>query len=196
MPLKTKQKQSFCELNLRLKRINWYCSRSQQWFGRYMITLCLSHKPLRQQGHTVSHLIPSHTPESFSVFTAQTFIKNGNHKKTSAWQASYWSPFVLDKINIFIFFSTIDWQVKKITKQTLIMQYALMHKWLERLTHTNIHISWAEKIPQGFDRAICVRQTEHKENTRTLVHAHTHTHWGDDSIEVKCYLSSVTWSWY
>lgn len=46
-----------------------------------------------------------------------------------------------------------------------------MHKWLERLTHTNIHISWAEKIPQGFDRAICVRQTGHKENT----HAHEHT---------------------
>lgn len=49
-------------------------------------------------------------------------------------------------------------------KKTLIMQYALMHKWLEHLTHTNIHISLEEKIPQGWDGAICVRQTEHKEN--------------------------------
>lgn len=44
------------------------------------------------------------------------------------------------------------------------MQYALIHKWLERLTHTNIHISPEEEIPQGWDRAICVWQTEHREN--------------------------------
>lgn len=39
-----------------------------------------------------------------------------------------------------------------------------MHKWLEHLTHTNIHISPEEKNPQGWDRAICLGQTEHKEN--------------------------------
>lgn len=56
--------------------------RSRQWFGRYMITLCLYHEPPRQQGHTVSHLIPSHSGKP-CVFTAQTLIQNGNHKKTS-----------------------------------------------------------------------------------------------------------------
>lgn len=44
------------------------------------------------------------------------------------------------------------------------MQYALLHKWVERLTHTNIHISPEEEIPQGWDGAICVWQREHKEN--------------------------------
>lgn len=40
-----------------------------------------------------------------------------------------------------------------------------MHKWLQRLTHTNIHISTEEDIPQGRDGAICVMQSEHKENS-------------------------------
>lgn len=44
------------------------------------------------------------------------------------------------------------------------MQYAVTHKWLQRLTHTNIHISTEEDIPQGRDGAICVMQSEHKEN--------------------------------
>lgn len=47
-----------------------------------------------------------------------------------------------------------------------------MHKWLEHLTHTNIHISLEEKIPQGWDGAICVRKTEHKEK-QTTEHART-----------------------
>lgn len=47
-----------------------------------------------------------------------------------------------------------------------------MHKWLEHLTHTNIHISLEEKIPQGWDGAICVRQTEHKENRPQSAHTH------------------------
>lgn len=77
-------------------------------------------------------------------------------------------------------------------KKALIMQYALMHKWLERLTHTNIHISRAEKIPQGLDRAICVRPTEHKENTRT----HTHKprgwqHLGEVSLDWSHVIISV-----
>lgn len=42
-----------------------------------------------------------------------------------------------------------------------------MHKWLEHLTHTNIHISPEEEIPQGWDRAICVRKTEHSIQTET-----------------------------
>lgn len=45
------------------------------------------------------------------------------------------------------------------------MQYALMRKWLQHLTHTNIHISPEEEIPQGWDRAMCVWKTEHMENT-------------------------------
>lgn len=51
--------------------------------------------------------------------------------------------------------------------KTLIMQYALMHKWLEHLTHTNIHISPEEEIPQGWDRAICVWKTEHSIQRKT-----------------------------
>ena len=47
------------------------------------------------------------------------------------------------------------------------MQYALMHKWLEHLTHTNIHISPEEEIPQGWDRAICVWKTEHSIQRKT-----------------------------
>lgn len=41
-----------------------------------------------------------------------------------------------------------------------------MHKWVEHLTHTNIHISPEEGIPQGWDGAICVEnKTQHsKEN--------------------------------
>lgn len=48
-------------------------------------------------------------------------------------------------------------------QKTLIMQYAVTHKWLQRLTHTNIHIS--TDIPQGRDEAICVMQRERKENS-------------------------------
>lgn len=37
-----------------------------------------------------------------------------------------------------------------------------MHKWVEHLTHTNIHISPEEEIPQGWDRAICEEnKTQH-----------------------------------
>lgn len=42
-----------------------------------------------------------------------------------------------------------------------------MHKWLEHLTHTNIHISPEEEIPQGWDRAICVWKTEHSIQRKT-----------------------------
>lgn len=52
-------------------------------FGQYMITaLRLYHEPLRQQGHTMSHLIPSHCGKP-RIFTEQPLIENGNHKETS-----------------------------------------------------------------------------------------------------------------
>lgn len=42
-----------------------------------------------------------------------------------------------------------------------------MHKWVEHLTHTNIHISPEEEIPQGWDRAIWVDKTEHNIQRKT-----------------------------
>lgn len=65
------------------------------------------------------------------------------------------------------FFSPLVFGIWDLRKKTLIMQHALMHNWLEHLTHTNIHISPVEEIPQGWDRAMCVWKTDH--STKKLV---------------------------
>lgn len=63
-----------------------------------------------------------------------------------------------------------------------------MHKWVEHLTHTNIHISQEEEIPQGWDRAICVWKTEHsiqKENSAKNLFKKAekmHNYQGDENI--------------
>lgn len=71
-----------------------------------------------------------------------------------------------------------NWGVAK----TLIMQYALMHKWLEHLTHTNIHISPEEDIPQGWDGAICegkntTTASEGKKNLQICLNTEETSEW-------------------
>lgn len=57
-----------------------------------------------------------------------------------------------------------EWDITK----TLIMQHALMHKRLQRLTHTNIHISPEEEGPQGLHGAICVENRQHTRREKNV----------------------------
>lgn len=50
------------------------------------------------------------------------------------------------------------------------MQHALMHKRLQRLTHTNIHISPEEEGPRGLHGAICVENRQHTQKGRKTPH--------------------------
>lgn len=45
-----------------------------------------------------------------------------------------------------------------------------MHKQLQRLTHTNIHISPEEEGPQGPHGAICVENRQHTHEGRKMSH--------------------------
>lgn len=72
----------------------------------------------------------------------------------------------LIKKRLFSLLLFYEWDINK----TLIMQHALMHKQLQRLTHTNIHISPEEEGPRGPHGAICVENRQNTQKGRKMSH--------------------------
>lgn len=94
--------------------------------------------------------------------TLDYFKSPGTKNSAQIWLV-IWS---LIKKRLFPLLLFYEWDITK----TLIMQHALMHKRLQRLTHTNIHISPEEEGPRGPHGAICVENRQHTQKGRKMSH--------------------------